>query len=103
LVVVQGIEPDTLTFNELINICVEGGDMASAARLLQNMSQRGLSPDVMTFTTLIKGYGRTGNLTSAFDCVREMKEREVGVSVSLCSIGLAPWHAHPRLRQCNIP
>lgn len=46
-----------LTFNELINICVEGGDMQAATGLLKAMLHRGLRPDATTYTTLIKGYG----------------------------------------------
>ena len=82
----EGVEPDVLTFNELINICVEGGDMKAATNLLQAMLHRGLRPDATTYTTLIKGYGLKGNLVSAFDTVKEMRAQAVALTTYSCNV-----------------
>ncbi|TFJ84003.1 hypothetical protein NSK_005098 [Nannochloropsis salina CCMP1776] len=81
-----GVEPDVLTFNELINICVEGGDMKAASGLMQAMVHRGMAPDTRTYTTLIKGHGLKGNLMDAFETVKTMRARALPLSTYSCNV-----------------
>jgi pentatricopeptide repeat protein len=77
--------PDTATYNELINICVEGSDLGKAEGLLTAMEDRNLPPDATTFSTLIKGYGQAGNLSQALRCFDDMISAGVRPTTYVCN------------------
>ena len=92
-----------LTFNELINICVEGGDMQAATGLLKAMLHRGLRPDATTYTTLIKGYGlKVGPFSGSLPPTRLSlnSTRLFFVYVYVC-VAARPFHTHtPQASNC---
>ena len=46
--------PDLVTYNTLIDACIDAQEPAEAWNVLREISQSGLKPDVVTYTTLLK-------------------------------------------------
>jgi len=85
----QRVYPDLTTYNELLNICVENGDMTTAKQFLASMEEQGIEPDVTTYTTMIKGYGIEGqpaSLDKAFECLKAMKDRRLTLNRYTCNV-----------------
>jgi pentatricopeptide repeat protein len=48
-------QPNDVTYNSMIDVCVRCNRMDTAWQLLAEMEQVGLKPDNFTYSTLIKG------------------------------------------------
>jgi len=61
---ISGAQPDTSTYNTLINSCASAGDIERALETVQAMQDEGVSPDVITYTSLIKACSIKGGVDS---------------------------------------
>lgn len=50
----QRKHPDVITYNTILDICAELGDLRNAKKLYKTMCERNIRPDAKTFNTLIK-------------------------------------------------
>merc|ERR1719491_2493187 len=64
--------PEVATFNCLIDVCVNAGDMQRARALLDDMRLVGNS-DNISYNTIIKGYCAQGDTDGAKACLQEME------------------------------
>ena len=51
----QGISPNDVTYNSMIDVCVRCDQMNRAWALLNEMQEQNIIPDNFTYSTLIKG------------------------------------------------
>ncbi|KAI4976399.1 hypothetical protein ZWY2020_050006 [Hordeum vulgare] len=74
----QGIEPDLVSFNTLINASAKSGCLAPGAAfdLLHEVRQAGLRPDVITYNTLISACSQGSILDDAVAVFEEMIDSE---------------------------
>ncbi|XP_037457682.1 pentatricopeptide repeat-containing protein At3g18110, chloroplastic-like [Triticum dicoccoides] len=74
----QGIEPDLVSFNTLINASAKSGCLAPGAAfdLLHEVRQAGLRPDVITYNTLISACSQGSILDDAVAVFKEMIDSE---------------------------
>jgi pentatricopeptide repeat protein len=56
----DSVQPDTVTYNIIIDSCGKSGMASKAEKLVQNMRSYGLRPDNATYTALIDAYGKAG-------------------------------------------
>ncbi|KAL3682287.1 hypothetical protein R1sor_000309 [Riccia sorocarpa] len=68
----QGIEPDIISFNILLEACVGGGHVREAQKIFENLKKRALKPTVVTYTTLINVYASAGHSSDALLLLSEM-------------------------------
>ncbi|BBN17525.1 protein MpPPR_10 [Marchantia polymorpha subsp. ruderalis] len=68
----QGIEPDIVSFNILLEACVSGSHVKEAQKIFDNLKRRGLKPTVITYTTLITVYANSGHCSDALLLLSEM-------------------------------
>ncbi|KAL2613475.1 hypothetical protein R1flu_025167 [Riccia fluitans] len=68
----QGIEPDIISFNILLEACVAGGHVREAQKVFENLKKRALKPTVVTYTTLINVYASAGHRGDALLLLSEM-------------------------------
>jgi len=70
--------PDTVTYNTIIDMCAELGDVVKAQQLYEEMCSQGVYPDVRTFNALIKACNRArAGLLQAFKWTKEMSRKHV--------------------------
>ena len=50
----DGVPPDLVTYNTLIDACINARAPAEAWNILREISESGLKPAVVTYTTLLK-------------------------------------------------
>lgn len=56
----DGLKPDTIFFNAVINALSESRNVEEAMKIFKKMMESGCKPTIRTFNTLIKGYGMIG-------------------------------------------
>ncbi|XP_031389963.1 pentatricopeptide repeat-containing protein At5g47360-like [Punica granatum] len=66
---------DTVSYNVVIRLFCQKGDMATAGMLMREMGLVGLRPDMITFVEMIKGFCNVGELESACMLFQDMKEQ----------------------------
>lgn len=70
-------EPNSVTYNSLIDCCVRCDNMKKASSLFSEMKQRKVRPDLITFSTLIKGFCRDNSIEKAFKILKDMEEMKI--------------------------
>jgi len=66
------VQPDTYTFNIMLNVLVKQRKHARAKALFESMLKLGVKPDVVSFTALVRMYVSLQNLDGAAKTVRTM-------------------------------
>ncbi|XP_038896391.1 LOW QUALITY PROTEIN: pentatricopeptide repeat-containing protein At3g22470, mitochondrial-like [Benincasa hispida] len=61
----QGVQPNVVTFNVLIDMFCKAGKVIKAKELLELMTHRGTLPDLFTYNSLIEGFCLVGDLNGA--------------------------------------
>lgn len=56
----QGMQPNVVTFNLLVDMLCQSWKMKESSELFELMAQRGIEPDGFTYSTLIDGYCLSG-------------------------------------------
>ncbi|BAT12541.1 Os11g0133200 [Oryza sativa Japonica Group] len=72
-----GIQADTVVYNHLLNVLVEGSEMKLLELVYSEMGARGIKPDVVTFNTLMKALCRAHQVRTAVLMLEEMSSRGV--------------------------
>lgn len=72
-----GIQADTVVYNHLLNVLVEGSKMKLLESVYSEMGARGIKPDVVTFNTLMKALCRAHQVRTAVLMLEEMSSRGV--------------------------
>ncbi|TVU46381.1 hypothetical protein EJB05_05913, partial [Eragrostis curvula] len=67
-----GIQANTVVYNHLLNVLVEGSKMKLLESVYNEMTTRGITPDVVTFNTLIKALCRAHQVRTAVLMLEEM-------------------------------
>ena len=57
----DGVAPDLVTYNTLIDACINAREPTEAWNILREISESGLKPDVVTYTTLLKYFVQVGD------------------------------------------
>lgn len=70
-----GIECNAVTYNTILNVFAQNGDMHLVPALLEDMAKTDppVDPDVITYATLIKGYCASGDVDRALKLFNDMK------------------------------
>jgi pentatricopeptide repeat protein len=70
------IQPNTITFNTILNAFAQCGTMQYAPELLVDMRKAtpAVEPDIVTYSTLVKGYCYAGCLDRALQVFKDMQE-----------------------------
>merc|ERR1719473_1506038 len=72
----EGIAPNLVTLNTLLDACARAGKMEKCATLMQEIREKhGLMPDRITYSTLIKGFCNHGDIAKALALMKSMKEQ----------------------------
>ena len=58
----QGIKPETRTYNTIINACNRSGQAEAALQVYDRMLADGSHPSATTYTALISAYGKAGKV-----------------------------------------
>ncbi|KDP46161.1 hypothetical protein JCGZ_06672 [Jatropha curcas] len=66
--------PDVVTYNTLINGCLECGSSSKAFGLIQEMEGKGVKPDSITHNILVKWYIKHEKMDDAGNTIRKMGE-----------------------------
>lgn len=74
----QGIPPDSVTLNTLVDVSVSSGNLQAAEDLL---SQPIAVPGVEAYTSLISGHATLGNVEEAFRVLEQMRQRRVSPNI----------------------
>ncbi|KAK3150100.1 hypothetical protein QOZ80_3AG0228060 [Eleusine coracana subsp. coracana] len=72
-----GIQENTVVYNHLLNVLVEGSKMKLLESVYNEMTTRGIKPDVVTFNTLIKALCRAHQVRTAVLMLEEMSSHGV--------------------------
>merc|ERR1719265_188600 len=69
------IQPNTITFNTILNAFAQGGAMHRVPTLLEDMKTTTppVEPDIVTYSTIVKGFCNVGNLDRALRVLEDMK------------------------------
>lgn len=70
---VYRIEPNTVTFNALVNICVELKDLEKGLELLHMMPKFNVRPSTATFNTLASICAKTRDVEKGLELLRRMQ------------------------------
>jgi len=72
------IQPNTITFNTMLNAFAQCGTMQYAPQLLQDMkaAHPAVEPDIVTYSTLVKGYCYAGCLDRALQVFSDMQQEK---------------------------
>lgn len=69
------IQPNTITYNTILNAFAKGGTMHLVPKLLEDMATADppIEPDIVSYSTIVKGYCNCGHLDRALQVVKDMK------------------------------
>eukprot|EP00850_Spirogloea_muscicola_P006917 SM000034S12671 [mRNA] locus=s34:170727:173800:+ [translate_table: standard] len=89
------VRPNIRTYNTLLNLWCEAGNIEEARRIMAAMRKAGIQPDVVSYNTLLKAYGLLRRPADAERVMREMQnayvqpnERTYGLAVrAYCNAG----------------
>merc|ERR1740127_384360 len=72
------IQPNTITFNTILNAFAQCGTMQHAPQILQDMkaAHPSVEPDIVTYSTLVKGYCYAGCLDRALQVFSDMQKEK---------------------------
>jgi len=68
----NGLKPDEVLFNSLMDACVHLKQMSKAQAVLKTMKDAAVKPSFVTYSILIKGYGLQHNLKAALQVKEDM-------------------------------
>lgn len=71
------LRPDTVTFNTLLKVCGDAGDVHEVARLAAEMDELGVRANALTYRALLRAYRRDGE--RALQTLRKMQR--IGMAV----------------------
>jgi len=77
LLVDQGLKPELITFNSMINACGNSNKSEEALILLGKMKNLGVSPDVISYNSAIKACAQSGRLNEAMGLLKEMQQQNL--------------------------
>ncbi|KAM0837951.1 hypothetical protein ACQ4PT_061298 [Festuca glaucescens] len=69
----EGIEPNLVMLNLLINAFSTAGRHLEALAVFQHIKDSGMSPDVVTYTTLMKAFMRVKRFEKVLEVYNEME------------------------------
>mmetsp|Transcript_5790 Transcript_5790/g.19455 ORF Transcript_5790/g.19455 Transcript_5790/m.19455 type:complete len:241 (-) Transcript_5790:72-794(-) len=78
----RGVQPDTVTFNIIMQVPAKEGDVPEVLRLLQEMRRRRLTLDRFSFHNLIGAYSRRGKHVEAWEAIHAMRSAGLEPSAS---------------------
>ncbi|CAB4415893.1 unnamed protein product [Rhizophagus irregularis] len=73
----EGLRPDVVTFNNIIDVLIKIRDLKSVIKCLKIMSSMGVRPNVMTFDTLMSGYSDLGD----YDYVEKLYNKMIKMNI----------------------
>jgi len=79
----NGIKPDVVTYNSIINEYVTKGEIDDARKTWEIMQQRGIKPDVVTCASIIGGYAGRGMMDGVMKTLLEMKQLGIKLDVAI--------------------
>merc|ERR1719311_653691 len=72
----EGIKPNLVTLNTLLDACARSGRMERCGEIMQDIREKhGLMPDRITYSTLVKGFCHHGDINKATALMKSMKEQ----------------------------
>ncbi|XP_024538783.1 pentatricopeptide repeat-containing protein At4g18520, chloroplastic [Selaginella moellendorffii] len=72
----EGVKPDRLTLNTVIDVCASLKDLEQGSRIHQQIASSGFASDLMLDTALITFYGRCGKLEAALEIFEALPARD---------------------------
>merc|ERR1719301_137819 len=70
----NGLKPDEVLFNSLMDACVNLKQMSKAQAVLKTMKDAGVKPSFVSYSILVKGYGLQNDLKAALRVKEEMEK-----------------------------
>ncbi|XP_074292499.1 pentatricopeptide repeat-containing protein At1g77405 [Silene latifolia] len=98
LMLFNGIAPDIVTYNALIDACCKTNRIGRALELFEDMNQRGCAPTRVTYDSLIRYYCAVNEIETGIKMLRRMQEANHGtpstssytpIIHALCEVGNA--------------
>eukprot|EP00747_Dinoflagellata_sp_TGD_P103088 gnl/TRDRNA2_/TRDRNA2_168856_c1_seq2.p1 gnl/TRDRNA2_/TRDRNA2_168856_c1~~gnl/TRDRNA2_/TRDRNA2_168856_c1_seq2.p1 ORF type:complete len:485 (+),score=87.46 gnl/TRDRNA2_/TRDRNA2_168856_c1_seq2:121-1575(+) len=96
----EGLIPNIITYNALINACEKCKNGEKALEVLKLMKYKGLQPNVITYNTAISALGKGKKPAEAIELFEEMTKKSVEPTritynsvISACEKGEMPQHA----------
>ncbi|KAG5519746.1 hypothetical protein PMAC_000019 [Pneumocystis sp. 'macacae'] len=80
------IQPNGLTYDFMINGCIEAGDIERAMDLFSKMKQHKIEPSVFSYAHLMKGYARIKCLDSVLLLFKDMKKYSIEPNLTIYTI-----------------
>merc|ERR1719378_908291 len=72
----EGIAPNLVTMNTLLDACARSGRMARCGEILEDMQKvHGVDPDRITFSTIVKGFCLAGEIQQAIAVMESARRR----------------------------
>lgn len=97
---------DARTYNMVVSVCAETGDVRNALRCADMLKVAGLRPDTILYTNLIKVCAAAGDAEHAFELFKEMQaagvrlEKQIFATlISACAVQIDRTHASDRRTQ----
>lgn len=97
---------DAKTYNMLLSVCAQAGDVKNALRVTDMLKAAGLKMDTILYTNLIKACAAAGDAESGFKLYAEMKSNGVRTEkhvyttlISACARQIAETHSADRRTQ----
>lgn len=88
----QGIAPDTITYNILIDHAFRSKDWERGESLLKELQTQGLKPDRTTYNYLIRAYSNSNQYAKVIATFKEMNKRNFIPNEQSCSCLVRVFH-----------
>lgn len=96
----DGVTPNTVTLNCLLDTCARGGAMQDGERLFQELRAT-VTPDRITYATMLKGYAHSGQLDAAAATLQDMTDAGIAIDVIAYNTLLDGAAGHDAFARCD--
>jgi pentatricopeptide repeat protein len=98
----EGIAPNLVTMNTLIDACARSGHMARCGEILEDMQQKhGVDPDRITYSTIVKGFCLAGEIQQAIAVMESARRRGFPADVIIFNTILDACSSRDKFQMCD--
>jgi len=98
----EGIAPNLVTMNTLLDACARSGRMARCGEILEDMQKvHGVDPDRITFSTIVKGFCLAGEIQQAIAVMESARRRGFPADVIIFNTILDACSSRDQFELCD--